>query len=219
MSASSRASVSLLPQRLAVDVTGPPVGKLEGDLISIRFIENLTQCELLEVSVNNWDAGSVSYKYSEGNLLHLGAGIRLYSGEVTLAEGTIATLAPHFPEGSPSTLLFTVAPARPVQDPRQPGLRTALALTYGRELSEFHPVLRGIPRPAQSRIDATGTVHGMPDLRAGVRVNILGVGTAWSGEYAVTETTHTMDSQSGYRTRFVCSREQRGRRGAKPRRA
>ena len=209
MSASPRPPALLLSQRLSVDLLGPPVVKLEGDLISIRFSENLTQCELLEVSVNNWDAGSSSYKYSDGNLLQIGAGIRLYSGDVTLAEGTIATLAPSFPDGSVSTLTFTVEATRSVQNPRQHRLGTALALVYGRELREFHPVLRETPKRARSKIDATGMVEGLPALRAGAIVNIIGVGTAWSGEYAVAETTHTIDSQFGYRTRFVCSREQR----------
>lgn len=207
-----------LKQRLCVDLKGPPVVKLEGDIISIRFSENLTQCKLLEVSVNNWDAGTSSYKYSEGNLLRIGASISLYSGDVMLAEGTIATLAPSFPDGSAPTLTFTVDAKRPPQNPDERG-RAALALRYGRELREFHPVLRDTPKLARPRIDATGTVVGLPDLRPGATVKIDGMGTAFSGEYSVTETTHTIDSQSGYRTRFVCSRAWRESRDATPPRA
>ncbi len=85
--------------RLCVDIKGPPVVRLE-DIISIRFSENLAQRNLLEVFVNNWDIGSQSYKYSEGNLLGIGASISLYSGDTILADGRIAALAPSFPEGS-----------------------------------------------------------------------------------------------------------------------
>jgi hypothetical protein len=207
-----------LEQRLCVDLQGPPVVKLEGDIISIRFSENLARCKLLEVSVNNWDPGSSSYKYSDGNLVRIGAGISLYSGDVILADGTIATLAPSFPDGSTPTLMFTADARHPPQNARQRVLRTALALSYGRELKDFHPVLRDTAKLARPRIDATGIVAGLATLKAGATVKIDGVGTAFSGEYSVTETTHTFDSQSGYLTSFVCSREQRHRRGARPRR-
>ncbi len=86
-------------------------------------------------------------------------------------------------------------------------LRAALALSYGRELIEFHPVLRKTANLSRPRIDATGMAVGLPMLIAGAKLIISGVGTIWSGEYSVTETTHTFNpKQFGYRTSFACSK-------------
>ena len=192
--------------RLCVDIKGPPVVRLE-DIISIRFSENLAQRNLLEVFVNNWDIGSQSYKYSEGNLLRIGASISLYSGDTILADGTISALAPTFPEGSASTLMFTVDAKHPPRSTQRRKLRASLALGYGRELIEFHPVLRKTANLSRHRMDATGLAVGLPMLMAGAKLKISGVGTIWSGEYSVTETTHTFNPrQSGYRTSFACSK-------------
>ena len=192
--------------RLCVDIKGPPVVRL-GDIISIRFRENIAPRNLLEVFVNNWDIGSQSYKYSEGNLLRIGASISLYSGDTILADGTISALAPTFPEGSASTLMFTVDAKHPPRSTQRRKLRASLALGYGRELIEFHPVLRKTANLSRHIIDATGLAVGLPMLIAGAKLKISGVGTIWSGEYSVTETTHTFNPrQSGYRTSFACSK-------------
>jgi hypothetical protein len=193
---------------LCVDLKGPPVTSLE-DVISIRFGENLAQCLFLEVSLTNWDAGSPGFKYGEKGPLQLGAGVSLYSGDIVLAEGTIATLAPSFPNGSAPTLRFTVDVKRPARKPLPREPRAALALGYGRELREFYPVLRGTAKSSPYQIEATGTADGLPSLRAGAILKIEGVGAPYSGEYAVTETTHTIDPQSGYRTSFVGSKAPR----------
>ena len=46
-------------------------------------------------------------------------------------------------------------------------------------------------------VEATGTTVGLPDLRAGQRVRIVGLGARFSGTYFVTKTTHTIND-SGY---------------------
>jgi phage protein D len=55
-------------------------------------------------------------------------------------------------------------------------------------------------------VEAEGTTVGLPDLRAGQRVRILGLGRRFSGEYFVTKTTHTLD-EGGYVTKFSARRE------------
>ena len=68
-------------------------------------------------------------------------------------------------------------------------------------------------------IEATGSTIGLPDLRAGRNVEIVGFGirtgnngqlsgvsSDFDGEYYVTETTHTIGA-SGYRTDFSARRE------------
>lgn len=56
-------------------------------------------------------------------------------------------------------------------------------------------------------IEATGETIGLPDLRAGRKVEITGLGDRFSGTYFVTETTHTI-SEGGYRTKFKARREE-----------
>lgn len=59
---------------------------------------------------------------------------------------------------------------------------------------------------AQDLVKLSGRVVGLPRLRAGSRVQITGIGSRLSGEYFVTESTHTINN-SGYTTRFSARRE------------
>jgi phage protein D len=60
-------------------------------------------------------------------------------------------------------------------------------------------------------VKASGATVGLPDLRAGSRLEIDGVGVRLNGTYFVTETTHTL-GESGYTTRFSARREDTGGR-------
>lgn len=59
---------------------------------------------------------------------------------------------------------------------------------------------------AQDLVKLSGSVVGLPKLRAGSRVEIGGLGNRLNGEYFVTETTHTLGA-AGYITRFTARRE------------
>ena len=59
-------------------------------------------------------------------------------------------------------------------------------------------------------VKASGTCVGLPDLRAGQRVRIAGLGVRFSGEYFITDTTHTI-SDAGYITKFNGRREEPGK--------
>lgn len=61
-------------------------------------------------------------------------------------------------------------------------------------------------------IKCSGTTVGIPDLVAGRRIQIRGVGARFSGTYFVTETTHTIED-NGYQTQFRARREDRGEGG------
>ncbi|HYT56331.1 MAG TPA: hypothetical protein VEQ38_16620 [Verrucomicrobiae bacterium] len=63
---------------------------------------------------------------------------------------------------------------------------------------------------SKNLVTASGTCVGLPDLRAGQRVKIAGLGARFSGEYFVTETTHTIND-SGYTTKFSVRREDPGK--------
>jgi phage protein D len=55
-------------------------------------------------------------------------------------------------------------------------------------------------------VKCTGSTVGLPELRAGRKVRIKGVGPVFSGTYFVTETTHTIGA-NGYTTSFSARRE------------
>jgi len=63
-------------------------------------------------------------------------------------------------------------------------------------------------------VKASGTCIGLPELRAGQRVQISNLGARFNGEYFVTDTTHTLDN-AGYITKFNARREEIKKKGAK----
>lgn len=58
-------------------------------------------------------------------------------------------------------------------------------------------------------VKCTGSTVGLPEMRAGRKVRIKGVGPVFSGTYFVTETTHTIGG-NGYITSFSARREHSG---------
>jgi phage protein D len=58
-------------------------------------------------------------------------------------------------------------------------------------------------------VKAAGATVGLPDLRAGRKVKIEGLGARFNGTYFVTDTTHTLND-SGYVTHFNARREATG---------
>lgn len=88
-------------------------------------------------------------------------------------------------------------------DPREERVVTRPVFTKEQAKAEARAILRG---HAQDLVKLQGSVIGLPQLRAGARVRIAGIGSRVSGEYFVTETTHTLNG-SGYVTRFVARRE------------
>jgi uncharacterized protein len=61
---------------------------------------------------------------------------------------------------------------------------------------------------AKDMLKGSGSVVGLPELRAGSIVLLEGLGPRFSGRYFVTATTHTIND-SGYLTQFECRREER----------
>jgi phage protein D len=55
-------------------------------------------------------------------------------------------------------------------------------------------------------VRGSGSTVGLPDLRAGNRIVIRGLGARFSGSYFVTSSTHTI-GPSGYKTNFESRRE------------
>ena len=67
-------------------------------------------------------------------------------------------------------------------------------------------VLGRLREQALSIVTGSGQTVGLPQLRKGARVRLLGLGAKFSGIYEVTKSTHTI-SASGYTTAFEVRRE------------
>jgi phage protein D len=82
-----------------------------------------------------------------------------------------------------------------------------VAHTPVQSLEEARTLAREIlERNAKEMVKASGSVVGVPDLRAGTALEIDGVGARFTGRYFVTSTTHTI-GDGGYTTQFECRRE------------
>jgi uncharacterized protein involved in type VI secretion and phage assembly len=62
-----------------------------------------------------------------------------------------------------------------------------------------------LDRLANAWLSADGRCVGNPDVRAGCKVQIKGVGTRFGGEYLVTQSTHVIRGTAGYETEFEIS--------------
>lgn len=88
-------------------------------------------------------------------------------------------------------------------DPREERVVTRPVFTSAQAKAEARAILKG---QARELVKVSGTTIGLPKLRAGSKVLLTNIGSRVSGEYFVTETTHTFN-QSGYITKFVARRE------------
>jgi phage protein D len=88
-------------------------------------------------------------------------------------------------------------------DPREERVVTR-PVTTRKEAKEL--ALAILTGSAQELVKLTASVVGLPRLRAGSRVLVTGIGSRLSGEYFVTESTHTVNN-NGYVTRFTARRE------------
>ena len=68
--------------------------------------------------------------------------------------------------------------------------------------------LRTLRQLAQTLVEGRGKTVGLPDLRAGCKVDLVGLGRRFEGTYVVTSTTHSM-GDGGYTTDFTARMEQR----------
>ena len=63
-----------------------------------------------------------------------------------------------------------------------------------------------LTRQLREMVKASGVTVGLPDLRAGRKVEIEGLGPRYSGTYYISSTTHTI-GEGGYRTQFEARRD------------
>jgi uncharacterized protein len=86
----------------------PPGREVIRDILSVTYKDNLQEIDSFEISINNWDADTRDFKYSDQPLFDPGKQLELwmgYRGELRkMLKGEITSLRPSFPAGAPSTL-------------------------------------------------------------------------------------------------------------------
>lgn len=84
------------------------------DVMTVTYNDDLTQIDNVELTVNNWDATAMDFKYSDGTTFVPGKELELwmgYRGRDPLRRvmtGEITSLRPSFPAGGASTMTVTV---------------------------------------------------------------------------------------------------------------
>jgi phage protein D len=83
----------------------------KGDVLEVKVTMDLEGMAHFDLSVNNWDDRTLSFKYSDsgrydlGNRVHVQMG---YAGKLlSMVQGIITGLTPRFPESGPPTLSIT----------------------------------------------------------------------------------------------------------------
>jgi Bacteriophage probable baseplate hub protein len=92
-----------------VKIGGRPAGRdVIRDVMSVTYKDSVQEIDSFEITINNWDAATRTFKYSDLQLFDPGERIELamgYQGAMrTMLKGEITSLRPSFPAGGGSTL-------------------------------------------------------------------------------------------------------------------
>ena len=80
------------------------------DVISVSYSDNLDRLDSFQVTLNNWDAHTRDFKYTDTDLFDPGAEVELFMGYrdrgglTLMLKGQIVSLSPDFPSGGQPTL-------------------------------------------------------------------------------------------------------------------
>jgi phage protein D len=94
-----------------VKIQGRPQGQgVIRDVQAVTYKDNLEQMDSFEITINNWDADTRKFKYSDQNIFDPGKQLELWMGYFgkdnmrLMLKGEINTLRPAFPSGGVPTL-------------------------------------------------------------------------------------------------------------------
>jgi phage protein D len=161
-------------------------GEIVRTVYELRYGATLTEFQptlstakqVSSVTVNSWDV-------AKGQKIHVEVG----QGALGGAKGLGPKLMPG--TTNPVADRKEVLSNHPVRDEQTArAMATARLATINQEL-----------------VNGTGSVPGIPELRAGSQVYLWGLGKRFSGRYFVTGTTHNL-GMSGYTTQFECRLEE-----------
>ncbi len=97
-----------------VKIAGRPQGQdVIRDILSVSYKDNITELDSFEININNWDANTRNFKYSDQQLFDPGKELELWMGYYgkdslrLMVKGQITALRPSFPAGGGSTLAIS----------------------------------------------------------------------------------------------------------------
>lgn len=95
-----------------VKLDGRPPGRdVVRDILSVSYKDSITDIDSFDITINNWDAQTRSFKYSDSTLFDPGKRLELSMGyrdaQRTMLKGEITSLRPAFPAGGGSTLTIS----------------------------------------------------------------------------------------------------------------
>lgn len=80
----------------------------KGDVLELKVTMDLNNMSHFDISINNWDDKSLSFKYSDTSTFDVGNHVSVKMGYadglLSMVNGIITSLAPRFPESGPPTL-------------------------------------------------------------------------------------------------------------------
>src|SRR5579862_9103119 len=80
----------------------------KGDVLELKVTMDLDNMTQFEMTVNNWDDKHLTFKYSDTGTFDLGNHVQVQMGYagglLSMVQGLITSLTPHFPESGSPTL-------------------------------------------------------------------------------------------------------------------
>jgi phage protein D len=97
-----------------VKLQGRPAGQeIINDILQVTYKDDIEQVDNFEISINNWDADKLDFKYSDQDLFNPGKKLELWMGYYgadplrLMIKGQITGLTPNFPSSGQPTLSIT----------------------------------------------------------------------------------------------------------------
>jgi len=94
-----------------VKLKGRPLGRdVIRDILTVSYKDNIQEIDSFDITINNWDAETRDFKYSDGDLFDPGKELELWMGYYgqesmrLMVRGQITALHPNFPSGGGSSL-------------------------------------------------------------------------------------------------------------------
>jgi phage protein D len=94
-----------------VKLQGRPAGQeIINDILQVTYKDDIEQVDNFDITINNWDADTLDFKYSDGDLFNPGKKLELWMGYygadplLLMIKGEITSLTPNFPSSGQPTL-------------------------------------------------------------------------------------------------------------------
>ena len=168
--------------------------------------------------------GAGAASWMDGPLLSIGKQVKIAIGDakgpLTIMDGRISSMRANFPSDGKPTL--EIAGDDSDSAVAKKGRRKTIEMGWGERLLTFEPEIDSIAdtkigaavRPSKKKPQAPdaatttgiGECVGSPEILPGCTVRLDGLGTAFSGDYQVIRTVHTINRTEGYRTMIMVTK-------------